>query len=112
VTHATYHLYLCDAVLFLHKGRLAYFGPPRQFLEMHSAHSVADVLEKYETGQVSAPEPKETALSPIEPDALRTAAPPSGFAQFPVLLRRQLSLFLQDKGQLWAYSSTRTSSAR
>jgi ABC-type multidrug transport system ATPase subunit len=101
VTHATYHLYLCDAVLFLHRGRLAYFGPPQQLLEAHGAHSVADVLEAYESGTASAPEPEETIFFPIEPDALRTAPPPGGFAQFPVLMRRQMTMFLQDKAQLW-----------
>jgi ABC-type multidrug transport system ATPase subunit len=101
VTHATYHLYLCDAVLFLHKGRLAYFGPPKQLLERHSAHSIADVLEDYEAGRLQVAEPEMAASAHHEPDALRTAPPPSGFTQFPILLRRQLSLFLRDKGQLW-----------
>jgi ABC-type multidrug transport system ATPase subunit len=101
VTHATYHLYLCDAVIFLHRGRLAYFGPPQQLLEMHSAHSVADVLEAYESGHVAPPEPEAVAITPPEPEALRTAPPPSGFAQFPVLLKRQFSLFWQDKSQIW-----------
>lgn len=101
VTHATYHLYLCDAVLFLHRGRLAYFGSPQQLLEAHGAHSVADVLEAYESGAASAPEPEVTDFFPIPPDALRTAPPPGGFSQFPVLMRRQIAMFLQDKAQLW-----------
>jgi hypothetical protein len=101
VTHATYHLYLCDAVIFLHRGRLAYFGPPQQLLEMHAAHSVADVLEAYESSQVAPSEPVEVSITRPEPEALRTAPPPSGFTQFPVLLKRQFSLFWQDKAQIW-----------
>lgn len=101
VTHATYHLYLCDAVLFLHRGRLAYFGPSADLLADHSAHSVADVLEAYESGQIEVPEPEEIRVLPPSPEALRTAPPPGGFAQFTVLLKRQFHLFGQDKAQLW-----------
>jgi len=100
VTHATYHLYLCDAVLFLHRGRVAYFGPLNDLLAAHSAHSVADVLEAYECGQIEVPTPEEVTQELPPADALRTAAPPGALEQFPMLLRRQFRLFWHDKAQL------------
>jgi len=106
VTHATNHLHLCDSVIFLHDGHLVYHGPYPSLLEAHGVESVADLFGLYQTGQyeliprtgdAGADEiPGETA-----PLLLRTQRPPSGFWQFPTLLRRQAVLFWRDKGQLW-----------
>jgi ABC-type multidrug transport system ATPase subunit len=106
VTHATNHLHLCDSVVFLHDGHLVYHGPYPSLLEAHGVESVADLFGLYQTGQyeltpgtggAGADEiPAETAPLP-----LRTQRPPSGFWQFPTLLRRQAVLFWRDKGQLW-----------
>jgi ABC-type multidrug transport system ATPase subunit len=100
VTHATYHLDLCDSVVFLHQGRLAYHGTLRSLLDAHSAGSVADALESYESGRIAPPEPMEMSALAPEPQELRTAAPPTGWRQFPTILHRQVTLFLRDKPQI------------
>jgi ABC-type multidrug transport system ATPase subunit len=106
VTHATYHLHLCDSVIFLHDGHLIYHGSYPSLLETHGVESVADLFGLYQTGQYKLIDaranaagndiPAETAQRP-----LRTQRPPSGFWQLPTLLRRQAVLFWRDKGQLW-----------
>ncbi len=100
VTHATYHLDLSDSVVFLHKGGLAFHGSPQSLLSTHEADSFADVLESYESAQVVSADPLEVAGSIPEPQELRTAAPPSGWRQFPTILHRQIGLFLRDRPQI------------
>ncbi len=103
VTHATYHLDLCDSVLFLHKGRQVFFGPYSDLLSSHGAESVADLFEIYQTQDVEIPDPPPLDVEPALPQPLKTAKPPSGWAQFPVLLRRQTLLFFRDRGQIWLH---------
>lgn len=107
VTHATYHLELCDSVLFLHQGRQVQFAPYEDLLRSHEVSSVADLFEFYETqspeflnlGLIDALE--ETSDVPAQ--ALKSARPPSAIAQIPVLLRRQATLFARDRSQLWLH---------
>jgi ABC-type multidrug transport system ATPase subunit len=107
VTHATYHLHLCDSVIFLHQGHLVYHGPYLTLLEVHGVESVADLFGLYQTGQYEVTSADRNAAIVDEPSPgmaprpLRTRRPPSGFWQFPTLLRRQAVLFWRDKGQLW-----------
>jgi len=104
VTHSTYHLHYCDAVVFLHAGRLIYHGSYASLLEIHGASSVAELFSLYQSPDHSA------QLSPIEqpmeeevPHPLKTAKPPSGFWQFSTLLARQGQLFVREKSQLWLH---------
>lgn len=106
VTHATNHLHLCDSVLFLHQGRLAFFGPYPALLESHGVDSVADLFGAYHRGEYEAspalPGAGEGEAPRIEASqTLRTKSPPSGIWQLPTLLRRQAVLFWRDQGQLW-----------
>jgi ABC-type multidrug transport system ATPase subunit len=106
VTHAAYHLHLCDSIIFLNKGHLVYHGPYPSLLEAHGADSVADLFGLYETGKYEvAPELAGTdeAPQPVTAQPLRTKTPPSGFWQFPTLLRRQAVLFWRDRSQLWLH---------
>lgn len=100
VTHATYHLDLCDGILFLHQGRQVQYAPYGDLLASHGVESISDLFELYESqGRVPEMAPVEDAVR-VEPQALKTARPPSGFFQLPVVIRRQLRLLLRDYGQL------------
>jgi len=107
VTHACYHLHLCDSVIFLHAGHLVYHGSYKSLLDSHGVESVADLFGLYQTGQYEVPAGNRDAaivdesLSGIAPRPLRTRRPPPGIWQFPTLLRRQATLYWRDKGQLW-----------
>lgn len=103
VTHATYHLDLCDSVLFLHKGRQVFFGPYPDLLATHGVESVADLFEIYQTQDPEIPDPPPLEEPPPQPQPLKTARPPGGLVQFPTLLARQATLFLRDRGQLWLH---------
>lgn len=100
VTHATYHLELCDAIVFLHQGHLVQIAPVRDLLESHQVGSIADLFELYQKYEVRFPPPDPPRTDPPEPQPLKTAKPPSGHAQFPTLLKRQTKLFLRERGQL------------
>ncbi len=107
VTHATYHLHLCDSVVFLHSGRLIQHGPLGELFSYLQVSSTAELLGLYrDEGERRAPDVPLAINQPIEereiePQPLKTARPPAGFAQFPSLFKRQLTLFFRDSGQLW-----------
>jgi len=122
VTHSTYHLPYCDSIIFLHQGCLIHHGSYESLLEKHGASTIAEVFSFYQSGQSQVAnlgakelqgqlrsktgfeneEDEEGDIEdvPLEPQALKTARPPSGFWQFPILLRRQARFFWRDKGQL------------
>lgn len=104
VTHATNNLENCDAILFLHQGRLIHYGDQQSLLESHGVHSIAELFGIYQTQdldlsrfEVSEPIAQDTAGEPI---AIKSLPPPRGLAQFPTLLARQAKLFWRDKGQI------------
>lgn len=107
ITHATYHLELCDTVLFLHQGRQVQFAPYPDLLRSHEVTTVADLFELYQTQPVDFPDPSviETTADeveiPVQP--LKSGRPPSALAQIPVLARRQFTLFVRDRAQLWLH---------
>lgn len=126
VTHATYHLHLCDAIAFLHEGRLAYYGSYESLLESNGVESVTQLFELYQRGEGSVESGEEAGLMKqehsqvqsrnegqgegevenkggTEPQPLRTAKPPAGLAQFPTLFVRQAKLFWRDRGQFWLH---------
>lgn len=149
VTHATYHLHYCDAIIFLDEGRLVHYGSYESLLEKHRVGTIAEVFALYQAGhglvagegttelrgqvrsqiELSHPHPpmaspgfgneenegsggKESITEAPQPlrygwkpphQPLKTACPPTGFWQFPTLLRRQVRLFWRDKGQLWLH---------
>ncbi len=106
VTHSTHHLHLCDSIIFLHQGRLAHHGSYESLLEKHGVSTITEVFALYQTGEAVVSEAGEGLSEDIpraEPQPLKTARPPSGFWQFPTLLRRQARLFWRDKGQLWLH---------
>jgi ABC-type multidrug transport system ATPase subunit/pSer/pThr/pTyr-binding forkhead associated (FHA) protein len=49
VTHATTNIEQCDYVAFMAKGRLAYYGPPREAITFFDAHDFADIYQKLGT---------------------------------------------------------------
>lgn len=102
VTHSTYHLTFCDAIIFLHQGRLVHYGSYESLLESHGASTITEVFALYQSGNNPQQEALPEGLSgaSIVPKALKTARPPSGLQQFPTLLARQFRLFFRDKGQL------------
>ncbi len=109
VTHATNNLHYCDAILFLHKGRLIHFGDYQSLLDSHGVNSIAELFGLYqEMGQEPGAEDQGVNLPP-SPDpptphsaegGIKSLPPPGGFVQFPSLLVRQAKLFWRDKGQI------------
>jgi ABC-type multidrug transport system ATPase subunit len=103
VTHATYHLEYCDSILLLDRGRQVQFGPAADLLAAHEVGSIADLFELYQS--------KEATFAPIEPQppsavavqSLKTAAPPSGWRQFPTLLVRHGRLFWRERTQIYLH---------
>lgn len=107
VTHATYHLDCADDVLFLYEGRVAHIASYERLLASHSVTTLSDLFELYLTSdpeavqQKSAQAKREDVSETEQP--LKTAQPPSGFAQFPALLKRQMRLFYRERAQLWLH---------
>lgn len=105
VTHATYHLHLCDKIAFLHQGRLISYGSYEDLLEEHGVASITELFALCQNSPDALPERVcFSADEPSEPQPLKTAPPPSGFWQFPTILLRQWKLFIRDRGQLWLHS--------
>jgi len=103
VTHSTNHLDYCDAILFLHKGRLVHYGDYASLLESHQVNSVAELFGIYAREEIdlsSLDQPQETPPERDEVVPIRSLPPPSGWGQFPTLLIRQAKLFWRDKGQM------------
>ncbi len=104
VTHSTNNLHCCDAILFLHKGRLIHFGSRASLLESHSAESIAELFGLYQAHDATAGVPGDPvaieASGEAPPPSIRSLPPPGAFAQFPTLLRRQARLFWRDRGQI------------
>lgn len=103
VTHATYHLSYCDAVVLLHHGLLLGYGASRQMLARKRVDSVTELFALCESGAIPPLAPPAEPPPAPEPRTLRTAPPPSGFWQFPALLRRQTRLFVRERGQVWLH---------
>jgi len=103
VTHATNNLHYCDAILFLHKGRLIHFGDYQALLDSHGVGSVAELFGIYQTQDVPAEgSPACGLIADAEGELLtiKSMPPPGGWVQFPTLLIRQAKLFLRDHSQL------------
>jgi ABC-type multidrug transport system ATPase subunit len=104
VTHSTNNLHYCDAILFLHKGRLVHYGDYQSLLDSHGVNSVAELFGIYQTqdADLSAfdtPEGELESESEEQSLTIRSMPPPGGFVQFPTLLARQAKLFWRDSGQ-------------
>lgn len=105
VTHSTNNLHYCDAIMFLHKGRLVHFGDYQSLLDSHGVNSIAELFGIYQTQDVDL----SAIDSPIDqlPDepqdrsiTIKSMPPPGGLVQFPTLLTRQAKLFFRDRGQI------------
>lgn len=105
VTHSTYHLHFCDSIIFLHQGSLIHHGSYEALLEKHGVDTIAEVFAFYQDEQALLPSFKEEGSDEnlLESQPLKTARPPSGLWQFPILLGRQAKLFWRDRGQLWLH---------
>jgi ABC transport system ATP-binding/permease protein len=103
VTHSAYHLDYCDSILFLHRGRQVQYGPLAELLGSHQVGSVADLFELYQAGEVEFPPIEPQPETVVEVQKLKTARPPGGFAQFPVLFARHLRLFWRDLSQMFLH---------
>jgi hypothetical protein len=103
VTHATYHLNYCDAILFLHQGRQIQYGDYQNLLDSHGVNSIADLFEIYQTRHLELP-PAELELElPVAVQTLKTARPPHGFSQLPTLFARHIRLFWRDRSQIYLH---------
>lgn len=100
VTHATYHLEFCDSILFLHRGRQVQFAPYQELLQSHRVGSITDLFEIYQTREMDFPLVEAVPEPEIPEQSLKTARPPSGWAQFGTLLARQAKLFARDRTQI------------
>lgn len=101
VTHATYHLDACDALIFLHEGKVIHYGSYQSLLETHQVGSIAELFALCQSpGGYDSPAYADSVGPAVPPQTLRTAPPPGGIWQFPTLLLRQIKLFLRDRGQL------------
>ena len=109
VTHAVSNLPLCDAVVFLHEGRLIYQGPYHDLLSTHRTDSIESIFGSYQkasaAGRFSGYDQDRSAEMPPapQPRALNTAPPPGSFSQLGTLVRRQCVLLLRDRSQLWLH---------
>ena len=109
VTHATENLHYCDAIGFLHEGRLIHYGSQESLLASHQVSSIAELFGRYQEGGAFAGQ--ELALKTDDQASVDEAAPiqslppPNGFIQFPTLLVRQARLFWRDKGQMLLHLS-------
>jgi len=105
VTHAVNNLHFCDAIMFLHQGRLVHYGDYQSLLDSHGVSSIAELFGLYQTQDVDL----SSLDIPIEefpekpgndPFSIKSLPPPAGWIQFPTLLVRQAKLFWRDKGQI------------
>jgi len=103
VTHATYHLEYCDAILFLHQGRQVQFGTYQELLDSHQVGSIADLFEIYQTQNVEFSPVESQPEAEIAVQNLKTGRPPSGWVQFPTLFWRHLQLFWRDRTQIYLH---------
>jgi ABC transport system ATP-binding/permease protein len=100
VTHGTEHLALSDATMFLHAGRLVFFGDQKSLFQTQKVNSVEELFGRFSCGSGEIPPVERDAKPSIDPQPLQTERPPSGWHQFPVLLSRQIQLLGRDKWQL------------
>jgi ABC-type multidrug transport system ATPase subunit len=106
VTHATYHLHACDALIFLHQGRLIHSGSYESLLENYGVQSIAELFALCQSPDAMASIGSVSEVpQTVAPQTLRSAPPPSGFWQFPTLLNRQGKLFARDRGQIWLHAA-------
>lgn len=106
VTHATNNLELCDAILFLHKGRLIHYGDLSSLLDSHGVTSIAELFGQYQTQDIQPLPAGQPASAPdVSNDSIpiKSLPPPGGISQFPTLFLRQARLFLRDKGQIFLH---------
>lgn len=105
VTHSTNNLHYCDAIMFLHKGRMVHYGGYQSLLDSHGVSSLAELFGIYQTQDfdLSALDNPARELSDEPEDqslTIKSMPPPGGFVQFPTLLARQAKLFWRDRGQI------------
>ena len=103
VTHATSHLDYCDAILFLHQGRLIHYGDYQSLLDNHGVGSIEELFGIYQTQELDLSgfdTPWEHSEAAQESGTIKSLPPPTGWSQFVPLLVRQAQLFVRDKGQI------------
>ena len=122
VTHTLENIAACQLVTLLHRGRLAYFGPPAEALEYFKLKRLSDIYEVLDTKPpahwaalfLASPQHKRYIEDRLSPAALSppAAAPPPGvvasatprqsgfWRQTGILTRRYVDLILGDKRNL------------
>lgn len=102
VTHATNNLHYCDAILFLHQGRLIHYGDQQSLLDAHGVESIAELFGLYQADQPLVAEElvHRDRREVAESISIKSLPPPGGWTQFAPLLVRQAKLFWRDKGQI------------
>lgn len=96
VTHSLANLDACDNVAFLASGKMIYYGAPSGVLPYFNAPDMEHIYsesDSYLAFQIDLGEEEKS-------QALRTARPPGGLSQLPILMKRQFTLFVRDRGQL------------
>jgi len=109
VTHVLDHIELCDKVVLLYGGRLAYFGPPRDLLPYFGVRRIADAYHRLEE---HSPEhwkeafekrgtarPSRTALrqaAESQAKQKKSGASPGPLRQLSTLARRYVRILTED----------------
>jgi ABC transport system ATP-binding/permease protein len=121
VTHTLENIAACQLVTLLHRGRLAYFGPPGEVQDYFKIPRLSDIYEVLDTQPpehwaaqyLASPLRERYVVSRLSPAAqapasavpvpsnVRTSAPGSGFwRQSKILTQRYLDLLVNDKRNL------------
>lgn len=119
VTHSLQHIEDCDQVILLNEGRVGYAGPPDRMLGHLGAEDVRSVFWMVAQGGAGGVDHVLANVATDDGDRVVTDAAggaavhavgsvttmgvtstPGGWAQWPVLVRRQFLLLLRDRGQL------------
>ena len=114
VTHSVRHLSLCDSVLVLHRGVIAYHGPPDYLLHYFDIASAEALFARLavrtpEDWQASWAKHRAdygravaTATAPLAEEKAAVARP-GWWAQCGILLGRRWRIFFRDRGQVWLH---------
>ncbi len=117
VTHSMRHLTLCDSVLVLHRGAVAYHGPPDYLLHYFDITTAEELFPRLaqrapEEWQASWKKHRATYEQAIGAEPEKSSAStetradvvvPGPVEQFGVLLSRRWRIFFRDRGQVWLH---------
>lgn len=102
ITHNLDHVHLCDRVVVLTRGRLAYFGPPSELTDYFRVNGISDIYdlleskpaEEWAAAYVQSPQYQVNVQTRLG-QSLQTRSAPAGNTQGPgrtLLFARQLGI--------------------